>query len=132
MRDLLTGLLIASGTEEALAVWVPVPVLISAVFLLSGLVVWLVKLLLAKSEEAQERRDAIVTKRIESLDSTLRALGDQSHAYVRIEAMGRMGNRFDERISDLRERVKVIESDDVSFRERLKEIESTLRRRERE
>lgn len=70
--------------NELLATWVPAPIL-AAVVIFFGRSLW---------------------KRLERIETAI----EQLHKFATVEQLGSMGNRFDERVANLRERVSVIES----------------------
>ncbi len=85
--------------SEALGSWVPVPILVGVLGLAVG-AIWL----LFKSQFAQ------ILARFDRLEKTVEGLTTQSHKVATVEQLGNMGNRMDDRIGDLRERMRVVES----------------------
>ncbi len=74
--------------NDVIASWVPAPLL---AILVMGMGAWIWKNL---------------SKRLDTIERAI----DNLHQFATIEALGNMGNRFDERIGNLRERVSVLEA----------------------
>jgi len=75
--------------SEQLAAWVPAPIL---AILVVAMGVWLWKNL---------------SKRLDKIETAI----DGLHKYATVDQLGSMGNRFDERIGGLRERVARLEGE---------------------
>lgn len=81
--------------NEDLAAWVPAPILVGLVILMGSLV-------LAMSAWIWKN----LSRRLDTIEEAIENL----HKFATTEQLGSMGNRFDDRIGDLRERVKVLEA----------------------
>lgn len=88
VNALLLSLLPASADSE-LAAWVPAPLLAIAVV---GMGVWIWRQL---------------SRRLDKIEAAIEGL----HKYATTEQLGSMGDRFDERIGGLRERVARLEGE---------------------
>lgn len=74
--------------NEALATWIPAPLLVAAVVAM-GMWIW-----------------KNLSKRLDKIETAISEL----HKFATIEQLGSIGDRFDERIGNLRERVSVLEA----------------------
>lgn len=80
---------------EQLAAWVPSSILAGAVLIMGGYI-W-----------------RSLTSRFDKMESAIEKLQEavsKLHTYATVDQLGSMGNRLDERIADLRERVRVLEA----------------------
>lgn len=83
------------STEEALAAWVPAPVLVGALLFIGSLFVALLSVIWRS-----------IARRLDKIEAAIADL----HKFATSAQLSSMGDRFDERVADLRERVRVLEA----------------------